>query len=170
VPSKVDFATIARVNEILPPSDSAPAIPGESQRVELAPNIFVPTDAVRIQYARSSGPGGQNVNKVNTRAEIWVAVNAIIGLSPGAMDRLRRLAGKRLTREDTIHIIAQTERSQERNRQSVFDRLREMIEQARIEPKIRRPTKPSRAAKKKRLDAKRRRGEVKARRSGIGEE
>jgi ribosome-associated protein len=144
-----------------------PAIdPFESHRIELAPGVHVPADALRVQYARSSGPGGQNVNKLNTRAELWIDLNAITGLSDGAIQRLRRLAGKRLTRSDQIHLVAQTERSQERNREAVLGRLTQMIEEAMIEPKIRRPTKPSRAAKRRRLEQKRRRGDVKSRRSG----
>ena len=138
----------------------------ESARIELAPGVFAPADAVHVQYARSSGPGGQNVNKLNTRAELWITVEAIIGLAPTALHRLKHLAGKRLTRDGRIHLVAQTERSQERNRQAVLDRLRLMVEQAMIEPKVRRPTKPSRAAKRRRLESKRRRGQVKSKRSG----
>jgi ribosome-associated protein len=138
----------------------------ESYRIELAPGVHVASDALRIQYARSGGPGGQNVNKLNTRCELWIAIDAITGLSENAISRLRRLAGKRLTRSGEIHIIAQTERSQERNRQAVLDRLRALVDEARIEPKPRRPTKISRAAKRRRVDAKRRRGETKARRQG----
>ena len=138
--------------------------PINSAQIELAPGVYVPSDALRIQYARSSGPGGQNVNKLNTRAELWVDLAEIRGLLPSAINRLRRLAGKRLTRDGRVHLIAQTERSQERNREAILDRLREMIRLAQIEPKPRRPTKPSRAAKRRRLETKRRRGEVKLRR------
>jgi ribosome-associated protein len=137
----------------------------ETARIELAAGVFAPADALRVQYARSSGPGGQNVNKLNTRAELWIEIDAIVGLSPGAIQRLKRLAGKRFTRSGQIHLVAQTERSQERNRQAVLDRLIAMIEEAIIEPKIRRPSKPSRAAKRRRLESKRRRGEIKSRRS-----
>ena len=154
------------------PTDSAASdSPGEFHRIDLAPGVWVLPGALRVQFARSGGPGGQNVNKLNTRAEMWVAVGDIAGLSPAAAARLARIAGKRLTRDGHIHIIAQTERSQERNRQAVLDRLRLMVEQAIIEPKPRRPTKPSRAAKRRRLDSKRRRGQIKAgRSSGAGEE
>jgi ribosome-associated protein len=138
----------------------------ESAWVDLAPGVRVPSDALRIQYARSSGPGGQNVNKLNTRAELWAPVLEIVGLSPSAIQRLKRLAGKRLTRDGMIHLVAQTERSQERNREAVLDRLRLMIQEALIEPKPRRPTKPSRAAKRRRLESKRRRGEIKSKRGG----
>jgi len=141
----------------------------ESARIELAPGVSAPSEAIRVQYARSSGPGGQNVNKLNTRAELWIAVDAIAGLTPGAANRLKCLAGKRLTRSGEIHLVAQTERSQERNRQAVLDRLIAIIEEAIIEPKPRRPTRPSRAAKRRRLESKRRRGEVKVHRRNVAE-
>jgi ribosome-associated protein len=147
-------------------NDLPPIPPVDSSRVELAPGVHVPADCLKVQYARSSGPGGQNVNKLNTRAELWITVADITGLSPGAVSRLKRLAGKRLTRDGRVHLIAQTERSQERNRQAILDRLREMIAQAMIEPKPRRPTKPSRAEKRRRLESKRRRGEIKSGRTG----
>jgi ribosome-associated protein len=145
-------------------SDLTPQAPLETARIELAPGIYAPADSLHIQYARSGGPGGQNVNKLNTRAELWITVADIAGLTPGAVQRLRRLAGKRLTRDGRIHLVAQTERSQERNREAVLDRLRLLMAEAIIEPKPRRPTRPSRAAKRRRLESKRRRGEVKSHR------
>ena len=121
---------------------------------------------MRWQYARSSGPGGQNVNKVNTKAEVWIPVGMIAGLSERAVGRLRSLAGRRLTASDEIHIAADTERTQEGNRAAVMQRLRELLLAAMHEPKPRRKTKPSRGARQRRLDAKRRRSETKARRRG----
>jgi ribosome-associated protein len=137
-----------------------------ASRIELAPGVFAPASAVRVQYSRSGGPGGQNVNKVNTRVQLWVPVGGIVGLSEPALARLRQFAGKRLTAADEINIVAETERTQERNRQAVMDRLRLLIEQAAREPKRRRKTKPSRAARERRLAVKKRRGEIKARRQG----
>jgi ribosome-associated protein len=122
--------------------------------------------AIRFRYARSSGPGGQNVNKVNTKAEMWVPLDALFGLTAGALDRLKQMAGKRLTIAGEIHIASDTERTQEANRAAVMDRLRALLAQAVHEPKARRKTKPSRRAKRKRVEAKRRRGEVKANRRG----
>ena len=137
-----------------------------SEGVELAPRVTAPASAMRWQYARSSGPGGQNVNKVNTKAEVWIPIGAIAGLSGRAAGRLRSLAGKRLTSSDEIHIAADTERTQEGNRSAVMQRLRELLIEAMYEPKLRRKTKPSRGARQRRLDAKRRRSETKARRRG----
>jgi ribosome-associated protein len=132
----------------------------------IAPGVRIGPGGMRIQYARSSGPGGQNVNKLNTRAELWVQVGAITGLTYRAIERLRKLAGARLTADDQIHLRAETNRSQESNRREVLDRLRQLILEARIEPKPRKKTKPSKAAKQRRVDSKRKRGEVKARRRG----
>src|SRR5829696_2025434 len=80
--------------------------------------------------------------------------------------RLRASAGSRLTKSDEIHLVAESERSQEGNRQEVMDRLRELIVQAKVEPKRRRKTKPSAGAKQRRLESKKRRGEIKAQRRG----
>jgi ribosome-associated protein len=134
--------------------------------VELAPQISVPVSAVRWQYARSSGPGGQNVNKVNTKAEVWIPLGEIVGLTARAMERLRSIAGKRLTSLDELHIASDTERTQEGNRAAVMQRVRELLTEAMHEPKPRRKSKPSRAARQRRLDSKRRRSETKARRRG----
>ena len=134
--------------------------------ITLAPGVTVPASALRLQYSRSGGPGGQNVNKVNTRVQLWVPLTAIVGLSESAVARLRTLAGSRLTLADDIHIAAETQRTQERNRQAVLDRLRELILTAVKEPRRRRKTKPSRGAKERRLKGKRLRGEIKSRRQG----
>src|SRR6266404_8961829 len=104
--------------------------PEPSDRIVLAPGVFVPESALRLQYSRSSGPGGQNVNKVNTRVQLWVPLAAITGLSERALHRLHDLAGSRLTLAGELHIAAETERTQERNRQAVLDRLRELISSA----------------------------------------
>ena len=137
--------------------------PSGGSPIEIAPGVSVPQAHLRIQFARSSGPGGQNVNKLNTKAELWVGVNAIQGMTQRAKARLRDLAGpSRLTAADEIHIRAESERSQESNRWQVLEQLRQLIIQARIEPKVRRKTKPSAGAKRRRLESKRHRGEVKS--------
>jgi ribosome-associated protein len=147
-----------------------PPVPSAPEGVELAPGVRAPESAIRMQFARSGGPGGQNVNKVNTKAELWVRLDAITGMSPRAIARLRDLAGRRLTDAGEIHIAAETERRQQANRAAALERLRELIVAAMREPKVRRRTKPSRAARQRRLESKRRRSDIKSkRRSGPGE-
>ena len=146
-------------------ASSAPkTAPQATGGVEIAADVFVPETAVRFAYSRSSGPGGQNVNKLNTKAEVWVPLDAIRGLAPDAMQRLISLAGKRITKENELHISAETARTQEGNRSFVMDKLRELVVQAKHRPKPRKTTKPSKGAKRRRLEAKRHRGETKARR------
>jgi ribosome-associated protein len=123
---------------------------------------------MRLQYARSGGPGGQNVNKVSSKAELWVQLGAIRGMTHRALERLRAMAGSRLTGADELHLRAESERSQQANRDEVLQRLRELIVAARVEPKVRRRTKPSRAAKQRRLESKRKRGQIKSHRRGVG--
>jgi ribosome-associated protein len=129
--------------------------------MEVAPRVYAPAGAVRIQFARSSGPGGQNVNKLNTKAELWVHIDTLDGLSATARARLRSAGGRRVTNEGELHLVSESHRGQEANRLEVLDRLREMIVRAKVEPKVRKKVKISRAAKAKRLDSKKRRSEVK---------
>jgi ribosome-associated protein len=143
-----------------------PPPPPPDGGVGLIPGVRVAESALRFQYARSGGPGGQNVNKLNTKAELWVPLAALQGMSERAMDRLRQMAGKRLTAAGEIHITAETERTQEGNRTAAMDRLRELLAKAKREPKVRRKTRPTKASKRRRLEAKRHRGEIKAGRRG----
>ena len=148
-----------------PARDNPPPIPARPED-ELVPGVRVPESAMRFQFARSGGPGGQNVNKLNTKAELWVPLSSIVGLSERATARLRGLAGRRLTGAGEIHITAETERTQEGNRAAVLDRLRQLMLQAQHEPKPRKKTKPSKASKRRRLESKRKRSEVKSNRRG----
>jgi len=126
------------------------------QGIEPAPGVFVPSRTMRFTFSRSSGPGGQNVNKVNTRAELRIAVADIEGLSDPARARLRKLAGSRLTRESEILIVCDRSRSQRMNREEAIERLTELVAQAAVEPKVRKKKKPSRATKARRVEHKRR--------------
>jgi ribosome-associated protein len=145
-------------------SDPAQPLPAG---VELAPGLRVPTDAVQFKFVRASGPGGQNVNKVSSACELRVAMSAIAAkLTPGALERLKVALGSRLTLAGEIVIVSDEHRTQERNRDAVLERLREMLVHARAEPKKRRKTKPSYGAKQRRLQGKKIRSEVKKGRSG----
>ena len=142
----------------------APSQSGQGGDLEVGPGVFLSAAAMRFQFARSGGPGGQNVNKLNTKAELWMRPEDLRGMHPEAVGRLRHLAGKRLTKEGEIHIVAETARTQEGNRAAVLEKLRELIVAAQHRPKVRRKTKPSRGARERRLDSKKRRGEIKAKR------
>jgi ribosome-associated protein len=135
---------------------------------EIAPGITVAAGGMRISFSRGSGPGGQNVNKLNTRAEIWVALARIAGLSHAGIERLRALAGRRVNLADELHLVSDVHRTQEGNRRDVMQRLRELVVQAARQPKRRRKTRPTAASKRRRIEAKKRRSEIKKGRGGQG--
>jgi ribosome-associated protein len=115
-------------------------------------------DEIEIDFVRSAGPGGQNVNKVATAAQLRFHVGRSTRLDAAAKHRLRKLAGRRLTGEDEILIIARNHRTQEGNRRDAVERLADLIEEARRVPVPRRATRPTRASKEKRLSSKVRTG------------
>ena len=118
-------------------------------------------------FIRASGPGGQNVNKVASAAQLRFLLAANVTLAPAVKQRLRRLAGRRLADDGSIVITARSERSQERNRRDALGRLEELIRQALIEPKTRKKTAPTRASKERRIEAKKRRGSAKLQRRAL---
>jgi len=129
--------------------------------MRITPNISIPDDEIAISFVRSSGPGGQNVNKVATAAQLRFSVAASPSLPGEVKDRLRLLAGARMTAEGTLIIDARRFRSQRRNRQDAMDRLAELIRRAAARPKVRRRTSPTAASRRRRLDAKHRRSDIK---------
>lgn len=130
---------------------------------ELAPGVSVPEATLRFVFVRSSGPGGQNVNKRATKAQLRVTL-ADIPVSNPAKARLARLAGSALTDAGELLIQDEATRSAARNRRACLDRLRALIVQAQTTPKVRRPTKPSRGSVRRRLDAKKQQSDAKKRR------
>lgn len=116
--------------------------------------VTIPDSELGITFVRSSGPGGQNVNKVATAVQLRFDLEGSAALTPAVKQRLRILSGRRLTADGALLIVARTQRSQEQNRRAAEERLADLIRRALIAPKPRRPTEPSRAARERRLERK----------------
>ncbi len=129
--------------------------------IRITDSISIDDSELTEDFVRSSGPGGQNVNKLSTAVQLRFNVRQSPSLPNDVAIRLMRLAGSRLTKDGVIVITAQRHRTQERNRQDARDRLIELIQEAAVAPVKRRPTKPTKSSREKRLESKKRRGNIK---------
>jgi ribosome-associated protein len=129
--------------------------------IRITDSISIDDNELTEDFVRSSGPGGQNVNKLSTAVQLRFDVRRSPSLPNDVAVRLMSLAGSRLTKDGVIVITAQSHRTQERNRQDARDRLVKLIRQAAVVPVKRRKTKPTKASREKRLDSKKRRGNIK---------
>jgi ribosome-associated protein len=133
----------------------------------ISPQISIPDEELEWKFVRSSGPGGQNVNKVASAVQLRFLLPLNTGLPAPARNRLRRLAGQKLIDDGSILISARAERSQDQNRRAALERLADLIRAALVEPKIRKKTRPTRASKERRIESKKRRASTKRERGRV---
>jgi ribosome-associated protein len=124
--------------------------------IEITPSLLIPDSDFSLSFVRGSGPGGQNVNKVASAVQLRFDLAGTAALTDPVKARLRALAGRRLTDDGAILIIARNHRTQEQNRREAADRLTDLIRRSLIAPKPRKATKPTRASKERRLETKNR--------------
>jgi ribosome-associated protein len=135
--------------------------------LRISRDLSIDENDLDISFVRASGPGGQNVNKLSTAAQLRFDTRGI-AFAPDAVARLQRLAGQRMTKDGVIVIHAQRFRTQERNRADAIDRLVVLLREAVARPTPRRATKPTFGSKQRRLEGKKRRSDVKAKRGSGG--
>jgi ribosome-associated protein len=134
--------------------------------IRVTGQINIDEREIEESFVRASGPGGQNVNKLSTAVQLRFDVRGSPSLPDEVRERLERFAGRRLTREGVLVIIAQQHRTQARNREDALARLIDLVRRAAVAPRPRRPTKPSKASRQRRVDDKKRRATVKRLRQG----
>lgn len=136
--------------------------------LQITQRTAIPLSEIELSAVRSQGAGGQNVNKVATAIHLRFDINAS-SLSPLYKERLLNLGDSRITKDGIVVIKAQQHRTQEQNKADAFDRLKALVKSVTVPPKQRKPTKPSKSAKKKRLDRKTKRGQIKSQRGNVRE-
>jgi len=132
--------------------------------IRVTRDITIDEKDIDIAFVRASGPGGQNVNKLSTAAQLRFDIGRA-ALAADVLTRLTTLAGQRMTKDGVIVIHAQRFRTQERNRADAIGRLLELLREAAVRPEPRRATKPTLGSKVRRLEGKKRRSDVKAKRN-----
>ncbi len=131
--------------------------------LRISRDLTIDENDIDISFVRASGPGGQNVNKLSTAAQLRFDTRRVT-LAPDVAARLNRLAGQRMTKDGVIVMHGQRFRTQERNRADVIDRLVELLREASVRPTPRRATRPTLGSKQRRLEGKKRRSDVKSKR------
>ena len=129
--------------------------------IRITPGIAIDEHEIEESFVRASGPGGQNVNKLATAVQLRFNVRGSPSLPDDVRERLERLAGSRLTRDGYLVIIAQRHRMQGRNREDALERLIDLIRRAAVAPRVRRPTRPTKASRQRRVEAKKHRAGLK---------
>lgn len=135
---------------------------GRMATIQLARGVTVPEEELEVRFARSGGPGGQHVNTSSTKVELRFDLDSTGALDPAQKERVREALGNRITKDGVLVLSSSEYRSQARNREAVLARFRTLVGDALRPAKTRRRTRPSRASKERRLEAKRRRSEKKA--------
>ena len=138
--------------------------------IEITSTISIKEREIKLDFIRSSGPGGQNVNKVATAVQLRFDVRNSPSLPDEVRDRIVRLAGRRITEDGVLIIDARRYRTQERNRQDAIARLIQLIRKATEKARPRRKTKPTVASRRRRLETKRRRGDAKRMRRSVNKD